>query len=64
MLQNAMFDPTAVVTAWGSRETACHRLRIYPVETQTDAQKLAARVVKRKLRRGYRLVAAKRKKRG
>lgn len=62
-VQSTLFHPTAVITAWGSRETTYHRLRIYPVETQKDARKLAAHIIKKKLSRGYRLVATERKRR-
>lgn len=62
-VQSTLFHPTAVITAWGSGATTYQRLRVYPIKTRKEARRLAARIVKKKLGRGYRLVAVERKRR-
>jgi predicted DNA-binding WGR domain protein len=51
----ALFDPHAVVRIWG-RIGGYQRMVITPCQTPIEARKLAARLVQRRLGRGYRLI--------
>lgn len=55
-VQATLFDPVAVITAWGSRETTYQQMRIFPARSKEEALQLAVRIVGQKLRRGYMLV--------
>lgn len=55
-VQATLFDPVAVITAWGSRETTYQQMRISPAGSEEEALDLAARIVGQKLRRGYMLM--------
>jgi predicted DNA-binding WGR domain protein len=46
-------DKAAVIVAWGNRETAYQRARIFPAEDAEAAGELAARIIEQKIRRGY-----------
>lgn len=51
----ALFDPCAVIRMWG-RIGGFQRMLITPCQTPLEAQKLATRLVQRRLKRGYRLI--------
>lgn len=51
----ALFDPLAVVRIWG-RIGGHQRALVTPCASTADAQTLAARLVRRRLRHGYHLV--------
>lgn len=53
-VQPTLFDPVAVVCAWGSRVTAYQRLRCLPMPDREQAERRAREIVERKIRRGYR----------
>jgi predicted DNA-binding WGR domain protein len=55
-VQATLFDPVAVITAWGSRETTYQQMRIFPTGSEEEALDLAARIVGQKLRLGYILI--------
>lgn len=55
-VQATLFDPVAVITAWGGRATTYQQMRIFPAGSEEEALDLAARIVGQKLRRGYMLV--------
>jgi predicted DNA-binding WGR domain protein len=55
-VQATLFEPVAVVCAWGSRETTYQQLRIFPAENEREAQALATNIVAQKLKRGYVMV--------
>ena len=52
-VQPTLLDPLAVVCVWGSRRGSYQRARAYPVPTPDEAQKLAGKIVRAKVRRGY-----------
>jgi len=52
-IQATLFHKHAVVCGWGRRGTPQARWRILPVENQSAAQALAAKIVQRKIRKGY-----------
>lgn len=52
-VQPTIFDSMAVVCAWGRRHTSYQRVRILPAESPEIAQKMAAKLVSQKIRRGY-----------
>ena len=54
-VQATLLDDCAVVCAWGNRRTSYQRVRWLPARSVVEAETLAAEVVGRKLRRGYRL---------
>lgn len=54
-VQPTLLEPAAVVCEWGSLCTAYRRMRSYPCAGQAEAEALAERIVRRKLRRGYRM---------
>jgi predicted DNA-binding WGR domain protein len=49
-----LFGAWAVACFWGSRRTAYQRHRLIPCATEAEARALAERIVRRKIRRGYR----------
>ena len=55
-VQATLFEPLAVVCAWGDRRTTYQRLRILPVATAGEAEALASQIIAQKLRRGYEFV--------
>lgn len=55
-VQETLFEPLAVVCAWGSRETSYQQMRILPADSVDNAQALAVRIIAQKLKRGYVLV--------
>jgi predicted DNA-binding WGR domain protein len=55
-VQPSLLDPVALIRSWGSRETDYCRLRVEPFEDWEAAREAADRLIRDKLRRGYRLV--------
>lgn len=51
--QATLFDGHAVICGWGRRGTAQARWKIYPVETQAQANELAQQIMAAKIKRGY-----------
>ena len=51
----ALFDPVAVVRVWG-RIGGHQRTLLSPCASTAEARNLAARLIRRRLRRGYRMV--------
>ena len=58
LVQPTLFDPVAVICAWGNRQTTWQRMRIFSVSSLIEAQTLANKIVGQKIRRGYELVFA------
>jgi predicted DNA-binding WGR domain protein len=52
-VQPTLLDPLAVVCIWGSRRGGYQRLQVHPAATPEEARKLAEKIVRTKLRRGY-----------
>jgi predicted DNA-binding WGR domain protein len=53
-VQATLFQPCAVIVAWGRRDNDFQRWRVIPVTSRAQADQLAAKIVERKIRRGYR----------
>jgi predicted DNA-binding WGR domain protein len=53
-IQPTLLDPMAVVCVWGGRRSSYQRLQVHPMSTQEEAQKVAEKIVRGKMRRGYR----------
>lgn len=53
LAQPSLLDSAAVITAWGSRQTGYQRMKILPAESPEAAEALAAKLVEKKLGRGY-----------
>ena len=56
-VQPTLFHPYAVVVAWGRRDNDFQQWRVIPAESEAQARELAGKIVARKIRRGYQLVA-------
>lgn len=52
-IQATLFSPCAVIIAWGRRDNDFQQWRAIPVDTPDNAQELVAKIVKKKLQRGY-----------
>ena len=52
-VQATLFHPCAVVIAWGRRDNDFQQWRMIPVESRAQADQVAAKIVDRKIRRGY-----------
>ena len=52
-VQATLFDPCAVIVAWGRRDNEFQRWRTISVDTPEKASQLAEKIVKRKIQRGY-----------
>jgi predicted DNA-binding WGR domain protein len=52
-VQASLFDPAAVICAWGSRRTAYHQLRVLPAGSTDEALATAKKIVQQKVKRGY-----------
>ena len=52
-VQPTLLDPLAVVCIWGSRRSSYQRIQVHPAATQEEAQKVAEKIVRTKMRRGY-----------
>ncbi len=55
MVGPSLFDPHAVVRVWG-RLGGYQRAMITPCQNAAEARTLAARLIRRRLKRGYQLV--------
>jgi len=57
-VQPTLFDPVALITAWGSRETAFQEVEIEPFEDQDAARAAADQVIREKVRQkgAYRIM--------
>ena len=53
-VQATLLDPVAVVCVWGSRRSGYQRLRVLPAESVEEAAAVFERIVRQKVRRGYR----------
>ena len=52
-VQPTLLDLVAVICVWGSRRGGYQRARAYPVPTTAEGRKLAEKIVRTKVRRGY-----------
>jgi len=52
-IQPTLFEPWAVVCAWGNRRTRYARMRSLPADSLEAAGKVADAIVAKKVRRGY-----------
>ena len=52
-VQATLFHPCAVIIAWGRRSNDFQQWRVIPVESRAQANEVAAKIVERKIRRGY-----------
>ena len=52
-VQATLFYPCSVVIAWGRRDNDFQQWRVIPVESKDQADQVAAKIVERKLKRGY-----------
>ena len=57
-VQASLFDPVAVVCAWGSRRTAYQKLQVRPAGSTEEALATAKKIVQQKVKRGYIAVTA------
>ena len=55
-VQATLFEPVAVLCAWGSRHTAYQQIRIVSVSGKAEARAVAEKIVAIKCRRGYEVV--------
>jgi predicted DNA-binding WGR domain protein len=55
IVQPTLLDPVAVVCVWGSRRSNYQRVQVHPAATPEEAQETAEKIVRVKIRRGYRL---------
>ena len=46
-------DKTITIVAWGRRDNDFQQWRMIPVESRAKADQVAAKIVDRKIRRGY-----------
>jgi predicted DNA-binding WGR domain protein len=52
-VQPTLLDSVAVICVWGSRRSSYQRMRVQPTSTQEEAQQVAAKIIRAKMRRGY-----------
>ncbi len=52
-IQPTLLDPVAVICVWGSRRSSYQRIQVHPAATREDAQKVAEKIVRAKIQRGY-----------
>jgi len=55
-VQPTLFDSCAVICAWGRMRSSYQRMRILPVSSAEEAEKIFGRLVAKRLRRGYKAV--------
>ncbi len=55
-VQATLFSPCAVILGWGSRQNDFQQWRAIPGSTPEQAQKLAEKIIKQKLKRGYTII--------
>jgi predicted DNA-binding WGR domain protein len=60
-VQATLFHPCSVVIAWGRRDNEFQQWRVIPVESRAQADLVAAKIVERKIRRGYQAQPGKEK---
>lgn len=54
VVQSTLLEPVAVICVWGSRQGSYQRMQIHPATTPEEAQQTAKKIIRVKLRRGYR----------
>lgn len=54
LVQPTLLEPVAVVCLWGSRRSSYQRAQVHAAATPAEAEALAEKIVRAKLRRGYR----------
>ncbi|MCL4864065.1 MAG: WGR domain-containing protein [Caldilineaceae bacterium] len=52
-IQPTLLDPVAVVCFWGSRRSSYQRMQVHPATTREEAEQVAEKIVRGKIRRGY-----------
>ncbi|MDL1889851.1 WGR domain-containing protein [Nitrospirales bacterium NOB] len=52
-IQPTLLDPIAVVCVWGSRRSNYQRMHVRPAITREEAEQVAEKIVRGKIRRGY-----------
>lgn len=52
-VQATLFHPCSVVIAWGRRDNDFQQWRVIPVESMVQANRVAEKIVERKIKRGY-----------
>ena len=55
-VQATLFFPHAVLCGWGRRGSAFTRWRIIPAESRAQADRLAAKIVAAKKKKGYQIL--------
>ena len=55
-VQATLFEPVAVICAWGNRRNSYQQLRVLPAHSEDEAFTVAQKIVEQKLARGYALV--------
>ncbi len=55
-VQSTLFEPIAVITAWGSRNSDWQQWRAFPAESLAAAQETAESIIIAKQKRGYQIV--------
>jgi predicted DNA-binding WGR domain protein len=53
IIQPTLLDSVAVICVWGSRRSSYQRVHVHPAATREDAQKVAEKIVRAKIQRGY-----------
>ena len=53
IIQPTLLDSVAVICVCGSRRSSYQRVQVHPAATREDAQKVAEKIVRGKIRRGY-----------
>ena len=53
IIQPTLLDSVAVICVWGSRRSSYQRVQVHPAATREDAQKVAEKIVRAKIQRGY-----------
>ena len=56
-VQATLFEPVAVICAWGNRRNSYQKLRVLPAASREEALETAQDIVKQKLKRGYEIVS-------
>lgn len=52
-IQPTLLDSVAVVCIWGSRRSSYQCMRVHPATTREEAEQVAEKIVRGKIRRGY-----------
>ena len=52
-IQNTLVDGLAVVFGWGSLKSTFQQWRMIKVQSQEEAERIVARMLEKKLERGY-----------